>query len=49
MPDLKQKVIDHILYLKERDVDYARQAFKWYCEKLPWMNLKEEIKKVVGK
>lgn len=44
MRDIKSIVIDHILRLREIDIDYAREAFKFYDSKLPWMNLKEAIR-----
>lgn len=43
-----EKIVKHILWLKSVDVKYARYAFKYYDELLPWLNLGEEIKKAMG-
>lgn len=41
---MKELIVQHILRLREIDIDYAREAFKFYDSKLPWMNLKEAIR-----
>lgn len=40
----KEELVEHILWLKTKDVEYAREAFKFYDRLLPWMNLKEAIR-----
>lgn len=37
-------VIDHILWMKDRDIDYAREAAKWYADTLDWVDVKKELK-----
>ena len=44
---LTNKIIDHVMWMKSKDIEYARSAFKWYCEKLPFLDLKTEIKKAI--
>ena len=46
---LTNKIIDHVLWMKARDIEYARSAFKWYCEKLPFLDLKMELQKAIKK
>jgi len=38
-------LVDHILWMKKYDVDYARYAAKWYADLLPWIEIMTEIKK----
>lgn len=40
----KEELVEHILWLKTKDVEYAREAFKFYDRLLPWMNLKEALR-----
>ena len=42
--DLKERLVAHILKLKQKDVEFARHALKHYDELLPWMELKKAIK-----
>ncbi len=41
---LLKDVIDHILWMKDRDIDYAREAAKWYSDTLDWVDVKKELK-----
>jgi len=44
---LMERFRNQILWLKERDVDYARKALVDYDALLPWLNLKSEVKNVL--
>lgn len=44
-----QRVVDHILWMKTYDVDYARYAAKWYADLLDWLPIMTEIKKELEK
>ena len=37
------------MWMKSKDIEYARSAFKWYCEKLPFLDLKMELQKAIKK
>lgn len=43
-PPFRTRLIDHILWLKNKDPDYARQALKSYHEAMPWLDLMQGIK-----
>lgn len=38
----------HIINLKTIDIDYARQAFKYYDELLPWMKLGDGVREAMN-
>lgn len=42
--DFRTRLIDHILWLKNKDPDYARQALKSYHEKMPWLDLMQGVR-----
>ena len=42
--DLKRRLVDHILKLKQKDVEFARHALKHYDELLPHFELKNAIR-----
>ena len=42
--DLRTRLIDHILTLKELDEDYARWALKNYAEMVPEMELVKGVR-----
>lgn len=46
---LTNKIIDHVMWIKSKDIEYARSAFKWYCDKLPFLDLKMELQKAIKK
>ena len=41
---LRNRIIEHILFMKKHDIDYARQALRTYAEQMPWMDLVAGIK-----
>ena len=41
---LRTRLIDHILWLKNKDPDYARQALKSYHEAMPWLDLMQGVR-----
>tara|TARA_R110002126_G_scaffold199049_2_gene346777 strand:- start:578 stop:838 length:261 start_codon:yes stop_codon:yes gene_type:complete len=43
----RQEIVDHLMRMRAIDVDYARSAFAWYDQKLPWLDLKNEIKRTI--
>jgi hypothetical protein len=42
--NLRKRLIDHILTLKELDEEYARWALQNYLEMLPWLELIKGVK-----
>lgn len=40
-------IVKHILWLRSMDVEYARQAFTWYCNELPWMDIRGALKEAM--
>ena len=42
--DFRTRLIDHILWLKTKDPDYARQALKSYHEAMPWLDLMNGVR-----
>lgn len=44
LADLRTRLIDHILWLKNKDPDYARQALKSYHEAMPWLDLMQGVR-----
>ena len=43
-PPFRTRLIDHILWLKNKDPDYARQALKSYHEAMPWLDLMQGVR-----
>ncbi len=41
---LVREIVDHILWMKERDIDYAREAAKWYIQTLDWLEISKELR-----
>ena len=46
--DLRERLINHILEMREIDVQYARSAARWYHEKLPWLDLLNGIRDAIA-
>ena len=42
--DFRTRLIDHILWLKQHDQDYARHALKTYHEAMPWLDLMNGVR-----
>ena len=44
MHDIRTRLIEHLINMKKLDIEYAREAFKFYDALLPWMNLGQGVK-----
>jgi hypothetical protein len=44
--EIKQRdeIVSHILRMKEKDIELARHALRWYHNNQPHLNIKELIK-----
>jgi len=40
---MKQKIIDHILFMKKHDTEYARYALAQYNASMPWLSLNQAV------
>jgi GH35 family endo-1,4-beta-xylanase len=40
----RNKIADHILKLREKDIELAREALRWYHNNQPWLEIKELVK-----
>ncbi|MEI8170926.1 MAG: hypothetical protein WCG50_14715 [Rhodoferax sp.] len=47
MDKFREKLIAHILFMKQHDPDYARAALKSYHEAMPWMELTKGVKEAM--
>lgn len=43
----RDELIDHILSMKQHDIDYARWALTQYSQQLPWLDLNEGVKQAL--
>lgn len=46
--DFPQLLVEHILRMKQHDIDYARYALKQYDEQMPWLDLVANVKKAIN-
>jgi hypothetical protein len=44
---LRTRLIEHLITMKKLDIEYAREAFKYYDSLLPWMELSKGIKEAM--
>jgi hypothetical protein len=44
---LRTRLIQHLINMKKLDIEYARKAFKFYDELLPWLELSKGIKEAM--
>ncbi len=47
MSDLRTRLINHILTMKQTQPDYARQVLKDYDKLLPWMGLIDGVREAL--
>jgi len=45
--DLRTRLIQHIMTMKQTDPDYAREALKAYCEMLPDYDLMDGVRQAM--
>ena len=45
----RKRLIDHILWLKQHDQDYARWTMQQYHSEMPWLDLKNGIRDAIRK
>jgi hypothetical protein len=43
----RQRLITHILWMKAKDVEYARDSARYYNELLPWLNINQGLKEAI--
>ena len=43
----RETIINHILTIMKTDIDYAREALKFYNQLLPWMALNQGVKEAL--
>jgi hypothetical protein len=46
---LRTRLIEHLINMKKLDIEYAREAFKFYDALLPWLELGAGIKEAICK
>ena len=44
---LRTRLIEHLINMKKLDIEYAREAFKFYDALLPWMELGQGVKEAM--
>lgn len=44
----RDELIDHILSMKQHDIDYARWALTQYSQQLPWLDLNQGVKQALS-
>ena len=45
--DLRQRIIEHIMKIKQKDEAYARSSLRQYVILLPWLDLNEGVKQAI--
>lgn len=44
---MRERLIKHILHMKQFDPDYAREALKHYHAEMPWLDLMNGVKEAL--
>ena len=44
----RETIINHILFMKQHDIEYARYALQQYATLLPWLDLNQAVKAAMG-
>lgn len=49
MPDLRTRIITHVLHMMTLEIVYAREALKHYHAELPWLDLMNGVREQMSK